>query len=88
MRVLERRLLEVGLLPPEQTAASRLYYDVVLEIARNRARMRGEPLPDEVPGLEWTHQISTLGEIIRASRERWRSCNDAKQAGDVSDARR
>jgi hypothetical protein len=53
MRVLEMRLrkLEVGLLPhgqAGQTEASLRYYDVVLTIARNRARMRGEPLPDTV----------------------------------------
>jgi hypothetical protein len=24
--------------------------------------------------------MSTLGEIIRASRERWRSCNEVEQA--------
>lgn len=82
MRVLEKRLrrLEVGLLPPAETEASRLYYDTVLAIARNRARMRGDPLPDEVPGLEWTRQMSSLGEIILAARERWRSRNEAELA--------
>jgi hypothetical protein len=70
MRALERRLrrLEEGLLPPAETWASRVYYDSVLAIARNRARMQGDPLPDEVPGLEWTRQMSSLAEIVLASR--------------------
>ncbi len=43
-----------------------MYYGAVLAIARNRARMRGEPLPDEVTGLGWTHQISSLSEIHKS----------------------
>ncbi|MGA2137170.1 MAG: hypothetical protein ABSH50_33185 [Bryobacteraceae bacterium] len=72
MRALDRRLrkLEVGLLPAAETDASRQYYDVMLEVARNRARMRGEPLPTEVAGLEWTYQIRTIGEIIRTELQR------------------
>jgi hypothetical protein len=83
MRALVRRLrrIEEALLPPPETEASRLYYETMLAISRNRARMRGEPLPDEVPGLEWTQQMSTLGEIIRASRERWRSRSATEEAG-------
>lgn len=42
--------------------------------------MRGEPLPDEVPGLEWTRQMSSLGEIILAVRERWRERDQAELA--------
>ena len=82
MRVLEKRLrrLEKGLLPPAETEASLLYYEAMLTISRNRARRRGEPLPNHVPGLEWTRQMSTLGEIIRASRERWRSRREAEEA--------
>jgi hypothetical protein len=83
MRVLERRLrrLEVGLLPPAETEASRLYYEAALTMSRNRARRLGQPLPDEVPGLEWTRQMSTLGEIIRAGRERMRERHAAEEAG-------
>lgn len=74
MRVLERRLrrLEVGLLPQGETEASRIYHETVLTISRNRARMRGEPLPVEVLGLEWTRQMSTLTEIIRTGVQRER----------------
>ena len=44
--------------------------------------MRGEPLPDAVPGLEWTHQITTIGEIIKASRQRVRMRNAAVRADE------
>jgi hypothetical protein len=71
----------VGWLPAAETEASRQYYDVVLTVAQNRARMRGEPLPTEVPGLEWTHQIRTIGEIIRAGQERMRARWAAEEAG-------
>jgi hypothetical protein len=72
MRVLERRLrrLEVGLLPPAQTESSRLYCEAMLGISRNRAHRLGLPVPD--PGLEWTHHISSLAEIILRSQGRWR----------------
>jgi len=82
MRALDKRLrrLEEQMRPPAETEASRLYYETALAISRNCARMRGEPLLDQVPGLEWTRQMSTLGEIIRASRERWRSRREAEQA--------
>jgi len=75
MRGLAQRLrrLEVRCLPPKETEASRQYYTAVLAVARNRARLRGEPLPDEVAGLEWTHQMSDVGEIILAARQRWRT---------------
>jgi hypothetical protein len=83
MRALDRRLrkLEVGLLPAAETEASRKYYDVMLEVARNRARMRGEPLPTEVAGLELTHQIRTIGEIIRTEVQRMRARRAAEEAG-------
>lgn len=75
MRALDKRLrrLEVGLLPTAQTEASGLYHATMLEISRNRARMLGEPLPDEVPGLEWTRQISTIGEILGAELQQMRA---------------
>jgi len=74
MRALDRRLrrLEVGLLPPGQTESSRMYCETMLEVSRNRARRLGLPLPDSVPGLEWTHQINSLAEIILTERARWR----------------
>jgi hypothetical protein len=83
MRALDRRLrrLEVGLLPAAETEASRQYYDVVLTVAPNRARRLGEPIPDEAAGLEWTRQIRTLGEIIRAGQERMRARWAAQEAG-------
>jgi len=45
MRVLERRprRLEVGLLPPAETAESRRLSDVVLDIQRRRAARLGVP---------------------------------------------
>jgi len=74
MRALDKRLrkLEVGLLPPGQTESSRMYCEVMLEVSRNRARRLGLPMPDSVPGLEWTHQINSLAEIILRSQGRWR----------------
>ena len=82
MRAAIRRLhrLEDRLLPPAETKASRLYYETMLAVSRNRARRLGQPLPDKVPGLEWTRNISSLAEIIRVSRERCRA-RQAKEAG-------
>jgi hypothetical protein len=81
--VLDKRLrrLEGGLLPPGQTEASRLYYETMLEISRNRAFRLGLPMPDSLPGLEWTRQISTLGEIILTERRRMRERRAAEEAG-------
>jgi hypothetical protein len=51
MRVLERRLrrLEVGLLPPAETAESRRLHEIVLDIRRRRAERLGLPVPEDVP---------------------------------------
>ena len=45
MRVLERRLrrLEVGPLPPPETAESRRVHEIVLDIRRRRAARLGLP---------------------------------------------
>lgn len=74
MRVLDKRLrrLEVGLLPSGQTQSSRLYCEAMLEVSRNRAYRLGLPMPDSVPGLEWTHHINSLAEIILTTQGRLR----------------
>ena len=69
MRVLERRLrrLEVGLLPPLETAASRRAHQIVLDIRRRRAERLGLPEPDD--RLEAAYRASmSLAERIVASR--------------------
>jgi hypothetical protein len=81
MRVLERRLrrLEVGNLHPPETAESRRLHEIVLGIRRARTARLGlseleeDPEPVYKPGM-------SMAEVIRASRERWRSRNEATQA--------
>jgi hypothetical protein len=73
MRVLERRLrkLEVGLLPPPETAESRRLHEIVLDIRRRRAARLGLPVPDDVlEPLEPGWRGMSLAEIILASRKR------------------
>lgn len=81
MRVLERRLrrLEVGLLPPPETAESRRVSKIVLAIRRARAARLGLPEPEEDPEPVYKPGMS-MAEVILASRERWRSRDEAKQA--------
>jgi len=71
MRVLERRLrrLEVGLLPSAETAESRRFHEVVLDIRRRRAARLGLPEPKEVPAPTFPPGMS-LGYMIRAVRLR------------------
>jgi hypothetical protein len=69
MRVLERRLrrLEVGLLPPVETAESRREHQIALDIRRSRAARLGLPEPDDVPAVAFRPGMS-LAEMIVASR--------------------
>ena len=71
MRVLERRLrrLEEGLLPPAETEESRRLHEIVMDIQRRRAARLGLPEPEDDPEPANLRGMS-LGEIIRASRER------------------
>jgi hypothetical protein len=71
MRVLEKRLrrLEVGLLPPPETAESRRLREIVLDIRRRRAARLGLPGPRDVPSPAFRPGIS-LGDMIRAARKR------------------
>jgi len=67
MRVLERRLrrLEVGLLPPAETAESRRLHEVVLDIRRRRAARLGLSVPEDVPSEPYRPGMS-IGDNIRA----------------------
>jgi len=69
MRVLEKRLrrLEVGLLPPVDTASSRRVHQIALDIRRSRAKRLGLPEPDDVPASACRPGMS-LAEMIVASR--------------------
>ena|ERR1700722_1804682 len=77
-----RRLcrLEKALLPPVETEASRRSHEAVLDIRRRRAARLGLPAPEDVPEPMYRHGMSDA-EIIRASRERWRSRCEAEEAG-------
>jgi hypothetical protein len=61
MRVLERRLreLEVGLLPPAETAESRRLHEIVLGIRRARAARLGLPEPEEIPTPAYSGRTQT-----------------------------
>ena len=71
MRMLQRRLrrLEEGLLHPAETAESRRVQELVMDIRRRRAARLGRPEPEDVPVPAYWSGMS-LGEIIRAGRER------------------
>ena len=71
MRVLEKRLrrLEVGLMPPPETAESRDLHERVLEIRRRRAADLGLAEPEDVPEVALRPGMS-LGEMILAARRR------------------
>lgn len=71
MRVLEKRLrrLQVGLLPPPETAESRRLHEIILEARRRRAARLGLPMPEDVPTPSFRPGMS-LGEMILAARKR------------------
>jgi hypothetical protein len=71
MGVLEKRLrrLEIGLLPPPETAESRRVHELVLDILRRRAARLGLPEPQDVPAPVYRPGMS-LAEMIIASRVR------------------
>jgi hypothetical protein len=73
MRALDRRLrkLEVRFLPAVETEASRQYYDVVLTVAQNRARMRGEPC--RIKLRDWSGRIR-FAPSARSSGPRRSAC--------------
>jgi len=68
MRVRERRLrrLEVGLLPPPETAESRRLHEIVLDIRRRRAARLGLPEPEDVPAPASRPGMSLAEQIIAA----------------------
>lgn len=74
MRVLERRLrrLEVGLLPPPETA------DVYSDVACRAAKL-GLPEPEDDPEPIYRPGMS-IGETIRASVQRMRERRAAEEA--------
>ena len=84
MRVLERRLrrLEVGLLPPPETAESRRLHEVVLDIRRRRAARLGLPEPEDVPGPDFPPGLS-LGEIVNYAWRRHREAESARASVDT-----
>jgi hypothetical protein len=59
MRVLEKRLrrLEIGLLPPPETAESRRVHEIVLDIRRTRAARLGLPEPEDLPAVDASGQV-------------------------------
>ena len=86
MRALDRRLrrLEVGLLPPPETAESRRLHEVVLDIRRRRAARLGLPEPEDLPDPEFRPGMS-LAEMILASRQRVRERQAAERTGADDD---
>jgi hypothetical protein len=71
-------LFSQGLLPPLETAESRRLHQIVLDIRRARAARLGLPELEEDPEPVYKPGMSMV-EVILASRERWRSRNEAKQ---------
>jgi hypothetical protein len=82
MRVLERRLrrLEVGLLPPPETAESRRLHEIVLGIRRARAARLGLSELEDVPAPAFRPGMS-LADCIRASVQRERERRAAEETG-------
>jgi hypothetical protein len=82
MRALERRLrrLEVGLLPPAETAESRRLHEIVQDIRRRRAARLGLPEPEDLPERVCTPGMS-LADAIRAGRQRTPERRAAAEAG-------
>ena len=71
MRVLEKRLrrLEVGLLPPPETAESRRIHKIALDIQRRRAAGLGLPGPEDVPEPALRPGMSLAETIIARARK-------------------
>lgn len=71
MRALEKRprRLEVGLLPPPETAESRRLHQIALEIRQRRAARLGLPVPKDLPDPGFKPGMS-LAEMIIAARVR------------------
>jgi hypothetical protein len=84
MRVLEKRLrrLEIGLLPPPETAESRRVHEIVLDIRRRRAARLGLSEPEDVPAPVFRQGMS-LGEMIIAARVRRPSPEAAGTPGNT-----
>jgi len=84
MRSLDRRLrrLEVGLLPPPETAESRRIHELVLDIRRRRAARLGLPEPDDVPEPDFPPGLS-LGEMINYAARRHREAEAARASVDA-----
>ena len=82
MKAITRRLrrLEVGLLPPPETAESRRVHEIVLDIRRRRAARLGLPVPEDAP--EPVHRSGmSIGDTIRAGVQRRRERRAAEKAG-------
>ena len=82
MRVLVRRLrrLELGLLPPAETAESRQGHQVVLDIRRARAARLDIPGPEDIPAPAHRPGMS-IGDTIRAGVQRLCERWAAEEAG-------
>ena len=91
MRVLVRRLrrLELGLLPPAETAESRQGHQVVLDIRRARAARLDIPGPEDAPAPAHRPGMS-IGDTTRAGVQHIAAHALALGSGrgrDFSDAR-